>query len=357
MKELRDRDHEVFCVYSSWNDGEFRKLLEDESIPSVSMPLGFISKKLSWTTAGMTLDQFRRVPSLWFKYRKVLSDFKPTIVVHTNFHHLILLWPLLRAANNVFHVHECFPSSKFYRVVLKLISLRLKLFVGVSKFVATSLMSLGIPEEKISYVLNGVSSNSSCQLETEAISSRSDSSPVTIGIIGQVGEWKGHDDLVEALCLLKREGVKFVCRIFGGGDPLYVDSLKEKISSRGLVQEVEWSGFVRNKCSIYSCIDLCVVPTRSSEPFGLVAAEASLHGIPVVATKCGGLPEIIIDEKTGYLIDAGSSAALAHKLKVLIQSSTLRHELGVSARQHALKNLTSGRMVNQFDKALYSLVS
>jgi glycosyltransferase involved in cell wall biosynthesis len=349
MKELRERGHEIHCIRTSWSNGEFEKLLNQASIPSTTYPLGFISKQLSWSTVGMTLDQLRKLPSLWLGYRKSLKTYHPEVVVHTNFHHLILLWPILNGTINVFHVHECFPSTRFYKFVFGAIARRLRLFIAVSQFVAASLAELGIPKHKISHVLNGISLDDQSKGRIE----KSDQdSPVAIGIIGQVGEWKGHDDLVEALSLLKDEGLEFKCRIFGDGDPVYANELRQRIISHGLFDLVEWSGVVRDRNSIYSLIDLCVVPTRSSEPYGLVAAEASLNSIPVVASNQGGLPEIVIDEQTGYLVDSGSAIQLAQKLRLLIESKPLRDRMGAAGRVHALENLTSARMVRQFEQKL-----
>ena len=275
MKELRAHNHEVYCVNSSWNNGEFGRLINEAEIPAKELPLGFISKTLSWSAIRMTLDQLQRVPSLWWNYRKLLRAFKPQVVVHSNFHHLILLWPLLSGTTNVFHVHDSFQPTRFYRVVLKLLEMRLRLFIGVSKFVAQSLVDLGMPRTKVAHVLNGIAEVHPSDKLKPLAAGRHD--PLRIGIIGQVGQWKGHDLLVDALQLLKSRGDRFVCRIFGDGDPIYSAALKDKIIGSGLSYEMEWKGFVIDKNSIYSSIDLCVVPSRALEPFGMVAAEASLH--------------------------------------------------------------------------------
>ena len=85
MRDLRARGHSVMCVNSSWGDPEFGKLLDKEQIANVSAPLGFISRSLAWPAFVMTLDQLRKLPSLWLCYRKTLKQFKPQVVVHSNF--------------------------------------------------------------------------------------------------------------------------------------------------------------------------------------------------------------------------------------------------------------------------------
>lgn len=349
MQDLRARGHSVMCINSSWGDPEFEKLLDKEQIANVSAPLGFISKTLTWPAFVMTLDQLRKLPSLWVRYRKTLKQFKPQVVVHSNFHHLLMLWPMLDGTN-VFHVHDCFPDTRFYRRILKFLEKKVCLFVGVSGFVAASLRRLGVDKPRVTHVLNGIAAESTHGSFDNGRTKRA----LVIGIVGQVRQWKGHGDLIEALRLINDRKLRFVCRIFGDGDQAFIEELKSKIHSYGLEDQVEWIGFVEDRERIYSMIDLCVVPSKAFETFGMVAAEASIRGIPVIATKRGALPEVVIDELTGYLVDVGSAEQIADKLELVIQSEELRNKLGIAAKQHALRNLTSTRMSQQFEEVLAS---
>jgi len=111
---------------------------------------------------------------------------------------------------------------------------------------------------------------------------------VAIGVVGQIGPWKGHEDLIEALGILKSNNVPFTCKVFGNGENGYVDCLKKRACALGLESDIQWKGFVDRRADIFEGIDICVVPTRSSEPFGMVAAEASFSGVPTIATRSGG---------------------------------------------------------------------
>jgi glycosyltransferase involved in cell wall biosynthesis len=344
-------------LVSSWSNGDFEKALEAENVPFVSLPLGFISKTFSWSAVRMTLDQLTKIAKLWSGYRKAVRRFKPDVVLHSNFHHLVLLWPILGGCNHVFHVHDCFPPTRFYRFFLKLLEKRVRLFVGTSQFVSTSLVSLGISKAKVAHVLNGVSGSAEQELSPRPLSARTNGKPVSIGIVGQVAEWKGHEVLVEALNLVKGHGVRFVCRIFGDGDPSYAAVLKDKVADLNLTSEIEWKGFVDETTSIYSLIDLCVVPSKAFETFGMTAAEASFYGIPVIATRRGALPEVIVDQETGYLVDVESAEQLAEKLELLISSDGLRATMGAAARRHALENLTTTRMVQSLRQSCLQFCS
>jgi glycosyltransferase involved in cell wall biosynthesis len=354
IRGLRGRGHDVRCIASTWGDGKLAERLESAGVPYVSLPLGFISKTLSASAVWMTLDQLRRVPRLWLGFRRYLREFKPDVIVQTNFHHIFLLWPLLDPRKTFFHVHDGFPASDFYRRLARFLNRRLCAFVGVSRYIARNLAELGIAAEKICYVHNGVTIeetadahvvDSSIQDVTRGDATRA----VVIGIIGQVGEWKGHDDLVEALRELKAAGLAFKCVIYGEGKAEYVGALKEKIERYGLTQRVRQAGFVKSLRAIYEGLDICVVPSRFQEPFGMVAAEAAHFGVPVVATRRGGLPEIVEDGATGFLVDAGAPSQLAEKLRALIEDEKLRAEMGLAARAHARQHFTMERMAAQIE--------
>lgn len=354
VEGLRLRGHDVRCVASTWGDGKLALRLKAAGVPHITLPLGFISKTLNWSAIWMTLDQLRRVPRLWLGFRRYLREFQPDAVMQTNFHHIFLLWPLLSSVNTFFHVHDGFPASSFYRKLSGFLSRRLRAFIGVSRYIADNLVQLGIPPEKVCYVHNGVVIDAQlteqAQISTATTKSRNGySGAVRLGIVGQIGEWKGHDDFVEALRELRTAGLRFACTIYGKGEAEYVGRLRERIERYELTAHVRQAGFVDNPSDIYTAMDICVVPSRVPEAFGMVAAEAAHFGVPVVATRKGGLPEIVQDGLTGYLVNAEAPQQLAEKLRVLIEDSALRQKMGDAARQHARQQFTQDRMAQQVE--------
>lgn len=359
IEGLRDRGHEVQCLTTTWGNGEFAKLLEKSSVPYACLPLGFISKTVSWPAIWMTLDQTRKLPALWRGFRKLIKAFRPDIIVHSNFHHIFVLWPLLKAQVNVFHVHDNFPATPFYRRLFKILSRRITVFVGVSKFVANTLMNLGVSENKVFHVLNGVAFDDSeyrtASNGNENLSKHNGA--IRIGIVGQVDEWKGHEDLVDALHILDEKQKPFVCRIFGAGSDQFAAKLKNKIAGYGLTNKIEWMGFIANRKSIYDSLDVCVVPSRMSEAFGMVAAEALMRGVPVVASRGGALPEVVLHGDSTYLVDPRSPEQIADRLVVLSGFSTPRSmKPRRAANAKTLAALSAERMVDEMEELLGQLV-
>jgi glycosyltransferase involved in cell wall biosynthesis len=354
IRGLRERGHDVRCVASTWGDGKLAERLEAEAVPHISLPLGFISKTLSWSAVWMTLDQLRRVPRLWLGFRRYRREFKPDVVVQTNFHHIFLLWPLLNSRNTFFHVHDDFPQTGFYRRLFSFLNRRLCAFICVSRYIADSIIKLGVPPEKVCAVYNGVvideSTNSGAAASSHTLKPDAASRPIVIGIIGQIGAWKGHDDLIEALLELRAAGLQFSCVIFGNGERPFVQALMDKIADYDLAGQVRQAGFVKSLKEIYTAIDICVVPSRVKEAFGMVAAEAACFGVPVIATRLGALTEIVCDGETGFIVDVEAPQQLAEKLRLLIEDAALRQRMGEAARLYATRQFTQERSTRQFEE-------
>jgi glycosyltransferase involved in cell wall biosynthesis len=212
----------------------------------------------------------------------------------------------------------------------------------VSQAVALSLRDLGIRDTKILVIHNGITDPAG----PAALAPRCKS--FRIGIVGQVGPWKGHDDLLEAFALVRRTHVEAELHIFGKGDPKYKDDLMRRCVDLDVVESVTWHDFVRDRQDIYPNLDVCVMPSRIMEPFGLAALEAGFFCTPAIVTRQGGLPEIIEHEVNGLLVEADRPAEIAEALSRLIEQPALRRLLAANARQRAVERFGSERFLTDF---------
>jgi len=92
---------------------------------------------------------------------------------------------------------------------------------------------------------------------------------------------------------------------------------------------------------VYRSSDLVVMPSRWAEPFGLVLIEAGLAMKPVVATRVGGVPEVVVHRETGLLLPREDVDALASGIGMLVGDRELRQKMGLSARQRVLTEFTT----------------
>ena len=349
---LRASGVDVSFVSSLWRgDGAFGKRLQQLGIPAHFMRLGFISATLRLDCMWWTLDQLRHWPGLLLDFRRFLRREQPPHIIHTNWHHLLLLLPLLDARRDVFWLHESVPDKPQYRRVFGWLARRLRCFVPVSYAVAETLRQIGIPEAKIQVIHNGYAD------PVPSGGGRPAHAGVRVGIAGQMNAYKGHEDLVEAFARVAAKHPAAELHIFGRGQPAFEAELKRRVERLGIAARVVWRGYVPERVTIYQEADILVVPSRGVDALPGVAVEAAFFSLPVVATNRGGLPEIIEDGVTGFLVEAQKPEALAARLDQLLTSPTLRASMGAAARRRVETHFSRERFVTDITRLLNGVPS
>jgi N-acetyl-alpha-D-glucosaminyl L-malate synthase BshA len=124
--------------------------------------------------------------------------------------------------------------------------------------------------------------------------------------------------------------------------------------SYGLTDEVLFVGQVPNIGDYLSVADLLLLPSET-ESFGLAALEAMACEVPVIATRVGGLPEVVREEETGFLVGLGDIEAMAERAIELLSDDRRRREMGARGRRWAIKQFSTERVIPQY-VALYERV-
>ena len=138
-----------------------------------------------------------------------------------------------------------------------------------------------------------------------------------IGFMGQLVPLKGIELLLQEALLLPDDGWQL--KIAGRGyPPEYEMALRAQYTSK----RVEFVGFTE-PAAFFEDIDLLVVPSLWQEPMGLVILESRAHGVPVLASRRGGMPELLQDGVNGWLFDPEEPGALAAALRQLIANPSL----------------------------------
>jgi glycosyltransferase involved in cell wall biosynthesis len=170
---------------------------------------------------------------------------------------------------------------------------------------------------------------------------RSGNRPLQMICVASFEEVKGHRYLVEACRLLREQRVDFICHLVGEG-PLRNET-ERRIAEAGLGSRVIVHGgqprpVVARMLAESDAAVLASYPTaqgkREGIPVGLMEAMAS--GLPVVATRISGIPELVEDGRTGYLVPPSDSAALAAALRRLAQDAEVRERMGQAGRDKVI---------------------
>jgi glycosyltransferase involved in cell wall biosynthesis len=169
---------------------------------------------------------------------------------------------------------------------------------------------------------------------------------------------KGVIVLLDACALLMKKGFCFECHFVGGWLNISGEEFMLMVKARNLESHVFAHGAKYNadKQHLFNSSDVFVFPTLN-ECFGLVVLEAMSYGLPVVSTSEGALPDLVMDNSTGFVVEKNNSHALATKLATLIENPQLRQSFGQEGRRKFLENYTIEKFESRMLHILRHLTS
>jgi glycosyltransferase involved in cell wall biosynthesis len=171
-------------------------------------------------------------------------------------------------------------------------------------------------------------------------------------MVARLSPEKDAASLVVAAALVARQRPGFRLEIAGNG--ACFPDLQRLVAAEGLGDRVRLLGEVRDVPAVLARASLFVLPSLS-EGVSLTLLEAMARGLPVVATRVGGNPEVVDDGRTGFLVPAASPAALAEKIVYLLDRPELAREMGLEGRRRVEEHFNVRAMVGQYE-ALYRQV-
>jgi colanic acid/amylovoran biosynthesis glycosyltransferase len=177
---------------------------------------------------------------------------------------------------------------------------------------------------------------------------RTSPGPLRIVAIGTLHEVKGQIHLIEACRRLAERGVDFTCRFIGDGPDR--DALQSRIEEYGLGDRVILAGrmtsdAVAAELAASDVLAAPSVPTRGGKREGIpvVLMEAMASGLPVVASRLSGIPELVTDGVSGLLVPPGDDGALADALSALATDGALRARFGAAGRETVMREFDVDR--------------
>ena len=271
------------------------------------------------------------------KIKEVYKAFKPDIV-HAHYAtsygmlgsllkhkpYLISVW-----GSDVFE----FPQASFINKII----LKRNLSKATRLFSTSKIMGLETKKytnKKVETVPFGVDIT-----KFHPVPQKKESTIITLGIIKTLELNYGINYLLDAFKLIisKYDTIKFKLTIAGDGSQK--EALKKQVHELNIEDLVDFKGQI-NQTEVADCfnqMDIAIIASLA-ESFGVSAVEAAACGIPVVATNVGGLPEVVLDGKTGLLCPSKNPQALANQISKLIEDSDLRKKMGKEARKFVVKN-------------------
>jgi glycosyltransferase involved in cell wall biosynthesis len=205
-------------------------------------------------------------------------------------------------------------------------------FATISEFNQRYLAEKGVASDKVVIVRCGVTAEQFAQRQEQI-----EPGAYKIGVIGRLVEKKGIDTLIDAIRLLKEQGQQVQLQIAGSG-PLESDLIKQAKTSGLVNHEVTFLGALPHSkvAEFIKSLNIFVLPCKRDrngdiDGIPVVLMEAMLSGVPVISSEISGIPELVIDDKTGLLIQQNDAQGLANAISRILNEKDLRERLVESA--------------------------
>lgn len=210
-----------------------------------------------------------------------------------------------------------------------------------------------IPSRKVSTIWNGVSEKSSpdpALVESIRSFHGIKIDDFVIGVVCRlVDHHKRVSDLIHAVSQLKGQNPRVKLLVVGDGPDML--ALQEMAVKKGVLENVVFCGYQSDTRPYYEIMDAFVLAS-AYEAFGLVLVEAMYAGLPVIATRVGGIPMVVEEGSTALLVDSGSPNQISQAVLRLIREPALRSNLGQAGLKRARECFSEKRYVSDVD-ALY----
>ena len=266
----------------------------------------------------------------------------------------------MTGAKCIVHVHVTYGDwmSRMLRWSMG----RADALIGVSNFVARSLIQGGYSEKKTLSVLNAIDLEK-WHADVDALEVRREfgiapDAPVLI-CVARIFPPKGQDKLVRALASLRAEFPDVKALLVGQDYPpgtRYSEELKSLAAELGVGDSLIFTGLRKDVPRLIAAADLLVMPSYE-EPFGLVYAEAMAMRRPVVAYDDGGTPEVVDHGKSGLLSPRNDDSALAQNIATLLRNPELRREMGDYGRMQAETRFHPARLARDVARVYAQVLS
>jgi|GEM_PF-2017170 len=307
-----------------------------------------------------------RLPALVQRLSRKMREFQADLVISNALGPLPYAGPAARLAgvpNVCIHYHPVLQPGTSDAKLVFLLSKFCDGFVAVSDAMNRGLQLSGVSPERIQTIHNGLDTEyfSPSPARSNLLRSAFSIAPEVklIGLVATLFEAKGHHVVIEAARLLHddfRVGVPWKLIFIGdvfensklGGD--YKLRLQQQIENAGLTDKIIFGGKQSKMREVYQDLDIILNASIEPEPLGTTIYEAMAMGRLAIASNLGGSPEIIVEGKSGFLVPAGDSGALAGILAKVLQGDIDPEPILKAARKRVEEVFDLKDTVRRYDE-------
>jgi len=164
-----------------------------------------------------------------------------------------------------------------------------------------------------------------------------------VGIVAVLRSWKGHNDLIDAVDIARKEIPNLKLLVVGEG--VRRQTIETLIKEKGLGEIIRLVGHQKDPAPYFKAMDVVVLPSYSNEATSQVLPQAMAMMRPVISTDIGGLPEVVEHERTGLLVPPNSPQDIAQAIRRLYLDPSLRSKLSQAGYERVIERYTFSRMI------------
>jgi glycosyltransferase involved in cell wall biosynthesis len=277
------------------------------------------------------------------------------------------IWDKIKQVPYVFQPHGSFLSSisepynlRMLKIYLdKLVSSKIvknaSKIIVLSSFEANQYKHIGISEEKIAIIPNGIDLSEYAELPPKGTFKKKFNIPENKKIIlylGRIHKTKGIDLLIRAYAHLKNEmKYKDATLVIAGPDDGYLSEAELLVHELGVSNSVLFTGLLSEEDKIRAYVDSdVVVNVEPLNVYGLVPLEAAACSAPVIVSKTNAISEVVLKGKFGFSVKYGEVVSLASMLHRVLNDEELAKNLGRNGRRYVFNHLDWRKIIEKYER-------
>jgi glycosyltransferase involved in cell wall biosynthesis len=331
----------LYFLISKWENGTVSSLLRSAGLEYGYAPFGYLGRAHPvWTLVALA-----HLPSTLVKvvraYLMKRCDMILMLCIHpfVNAFPAVMLLRYLAGARLIFYMGDTPLNSRPYRLIGRLIDRLAHRVIVNSHAVGRGMEAIGVRPEKMVVIYNGKDLKQfDCAVPIDF--RQRFNWPVDAPLVGFAGQFrpnKGVWNFIGAAEVVLSEYDRARFLLIGRhdlADP-FQGEIAQYLHERKLSDRIVFTGWIEHIERAFRALDVAVVPSRHEDPAPNVCIEAMTAGVPVVATRVGGSPELVVDGETGFLVEKENPGQIAECILRLADDKGLREKMGRAGRDRA----------------------
>jgi glycosyltransferase involved in cell wall biosynthesis len=241
---------------------------------------------------------------------------------------------------------------KFYASLDRFFLRKFSYVVAVSRAVQEKIVQAEVSPDKVCIIKNGIDLSRFEEATFQFDAKKTLGIPenhLVIGTVGRLSSEKGHRHFLNIFDSIEKKNSQITFLLIGDGD------LREELEQKFNRKSIIFTGTRSDLPELYRCMDIFVLPSLT-EGLPMVLLEAMASSLPVVATRVGDVPRVVVEKETGFIVEAGDEEDMEKCLLTLLDNPQKRKRMGQKGYQRVKEGFSSTQMACDYLRIYHDLM-